>query len=332
MDLNLQNYSTFRVGGKAYRILNLRNEMDIVSALAYAEKCEKPLLIIGEGSNSVFSDEDDKYIIGHMQIKGINIKEDTPEHQVIRVGAGESWDELVKWSVESSLSGIEALSGIPGTAGAAPIQNIGAYGQEVSDVLVSVAVYDIEGKRFRALQASACELAYRDSIFKKNPSKYIVSEITIKLSKAAPKVPEYASIKDKFTSANPTSLEVREVVLETRNDKLPDYKKIPNCGSFFKNPLVTKEHFEKLKESYPDIPSVEIETGAIKLFAGWLIENSDYASLETPNISFYENSKLVLFNKGNASFDELLSLIEATQKRILQKFGISIEVEPNLFA
>lgn len=331
MNPDLKNYSTFKVGGKAYRILNLRNEGDIISAISYAEKCEKPLLIIGEGSNSIFSDEDEKFVIGHMQIKGINIKEDTPEYQIVRIGAGESWDEIVAWSVTNNLSGIETLSGIPGTAGAAPIQNIGAYGAELSDVLLSVSVYDIDGKRFRALQASVCELSYRDSIFKKNPKKYIVSEITIKLSKTKPSIPEYTSIKDKFENSEPTSLEIRDIVLATRKEKLPDYKVIPNCGSFFKNPIISQDEFIKIKEAHPTIPFFETEDGNIKLYAGWLIENSDYKSAQSNNIECYEKQKLVLINKGNASFEELLSVISKLKDEVLKVYGVHLEVEPNLF-
>lgn len=331
MDLNLKNYSTFKIGGTAYRVLNLRNENDIISAISYAQKCEKRLLIIGEGSNSIFSDEDEKFIIGHMQIKGINIKEDTDTYQILRIGAGESWDEIVSWSVEHNLSGIETLSGIPGTVGASPIQNIGAYGSELSDVLISVSVYDIEGKRFRALQSAVCELSYRDSIFKKNPSKYIISEITIKLSKAKPSLPEYASIKDKFKNLEPTSSEIRNIVLETRKEKLPDYKTIPNCGSFFKNPIVTQNEFSKIKELHPNIPSFETEDTNIKLYAGWLIENIDYKSFQSTNIECYEKQKLVLINKGAATFNELKSVVSKLIFEVEKKYGVVLEVEPNLF-
>jgi UDP-N-acetylmuramate dehydrogenase len=332
MNLDLKNYSTFKVGGEAYRILNLRSEMDIVSAIAYAEKCQKDFIVIGEGSNSIFSDEYDLFVIGHMQIKGINIKEDEEDYQTIRISAGESWDEIVAWSVDHNLSGIEALSGIPGTVGAAPIQNIGAYGTELSHVLINVSVYDIENKRFKTLPASDCGLSYRDSIFKQNPKKYVVTEITIKLSKNTPSIPDYASIKDKFTEANTTSAQIREVVLKTRNEKLPDYKVIPNCGSFFKNPIITKEQFIAIQKSNPDIPYFETESGEIKLYAGWLIEHIDYQTLESTHISFYEKNKLVLVNKGGASFRELTIVISKVKEEIKKIFEIDIEVEPNLFS
>jgi UDP-N-acetylmuramate dehydrogenase len=331
MDLNLHNYSTFKLGGTAYRILNIRNENDIISALLYAQKCQKQLIVIGEGSNSIFSDEDEKFIIAHMQLKGIHIKEDTDAYSIIRIAAGESWDELVKWSVDNNLSGLEALSGIPGTVGAAPIQNIGAYGRELSDVLESVVAYVIPDQRFKVLSAYNCEFGYRNSIFKKYPNKYIISEITIKLFKNKPKIPDYDSIKSLFTSKDITSQQLRDIILEVRKQKLPDYKTIPNCGSFFKNPVITQEEFAQIQNSYPTIPFFSQSDTKIKLYAGWLIENSDYTKAESEHISFYEKQKLVLVNKGGATFAELKNVISNITKQIQDKFSITLEVEPNIF-
>lgn len=335
MDLNLQNYSTFKVGGRAYRILNIRTENDIFSALAYATKCEKPLIVIGDGSNSIFSDEPELFVIGHMQMKGIYIKEEDEGYSLVRAAAGESWDHLVSHAIENGLSGIEALSGIPGTVGAAPIQNIGAYGTELSDTLVKVSVYDIEHKRFRTFSKEQCELSYRDSIFKKNPGKYIVTEITLRLSKSKPKVPSYASLAGKFpsddTEAEVTAEQIRKAVLETRTTKLPDPKTIPNCGSFFKNPIISEEQFKTVQAAHPEIPSFETESGDIKLYAGWLIEHADYQSVETDRVGFHDANKLVLINKGGATFEDLITVASFIQKNVFDRFGVEIEPEPNFF-
>lgn len=331
MNLDLKQYSTMHIGGLAYRILNIRSEADIISAINYADTCQKPLIVIGEGSNSIFSDEDDKFVIAHMQMKGISVKEDTAEYQIIRIAAGESWDHCVAYTVAKGLSGIESLSGIPGTAGAAPIQNIGAYGTEFSDVLVTVSAYDRIHKRFRTLKASECNLGYRDSIFKQNPNTYIITELTIRLSKSIPPIPEYASIKDQFEGQIINSALIRDVVLRTRAEKLPDYKTVPNCGSFFKNPLVTSDQFESIQKSHPNIPSFTTQSGIIKLYAGWLIEHASYKLCETENILFYEKNKLVLTNIGNASYDELLLVLSNIQKSVHELFGIQLEVEPNIF-
>lgn len=331
MDLNLQKYSSFKVGGLAYRILNLRSETDIISAVSYAQKCEKSFIIIGEGTNSIFSDEPEKFIIGHMEMKGIFIKKEDDDFLTLRISAGEIWDDVVKWSTSKNLSGIETLSGIPGTAGAAPIQNIGAYGTELSDVLTNVKVYNIETKRFKSFTNDECEFGYRDSFFKKNKFQYIISEITIKLSKSLPKVPDYNSIKDSFTTSTPTSDQIRNVVLNTRAQKLPDYKMIPNCGSFFKNPIVSKDTFLKIQENNFDIVSFETNTGDIKLFAGWLIEHIDYKSIASKNIECYEKNKLILINTGNASFEELKNVVQQIIQNVKNTFGITLEVEPNLF-
>lgn len=331
MNLKLENYSTFKVGGNAYKILNIRKEDDIISAVSYAEKCNKRLIVIGEGSNSIFSDEDDLFIIGHMQLTGISIKEDTDLYSVVRVAAGESWDNLVSWSIEQGLSGIEALSGIPGTVGAAPIQNIGAYGRELSDVLVNVTAYNLEEKRFRSLKSSQCEFSYRDSIFKRNPDKYIISEITIKLYKTKPRIPDYESVKNKFTTKSPTLSEIRDVILRTRAEKIPDYKTVPNCGSFFKNPIITQDEFKKIQDKYPDIPFFETKDNMIKIYTGWLIEHSDYKQYETSNISFYNKNKLVLTNTNEATFEELLMVIKNITEEIYKNFKVHIEPEPNLF-
>lgn len=331
MDSNLHNYSTFKIGGKAYRILNIRTEDNIISAISYAQKCEKRLIIIGEGSNSIFSDEDDKFVVGHMQLKGIHIKEDTESYTVVRAAAGENWDELVAWSVERGLSGIEALSGIPGTVGAAPIQNIGAYGRELADVLESVTAYKIEDQRFRVLSKYKCEFGYRDSIFKRNPDKYIISEISIKLFKNTPKIPDYDSIKSMFSSKDITCAQLRNAVLEVRAQKLPDYKTIPNCGSFFKNPIMSIEEFTKIQNLHSSIPFFTTDAGEIKLYAGWLIENCDYIQAESEHISFYEKQKLILINKGGATFKELEEVISNITKLVQDVYNIKLEVEPNIF-
>lgn len=327
--IDLRDYSTFKIGGTTSHVFSLHNEKDTIEASDYAEKENKRLIIIGEGSNTIFSDNTDTFVIGHMNMKGINLIEDT-KTTILTASAGEIWDNIVVHSINAGLSGIEALSGIPGTVGAAPIQNIGAYGSEVADTLISVSVYNRKNKSFESLTKEQCEFSYRDSIFKKHPEQYIILGISLRLSTSTPSLPSYASLK--FDPEKEiTGLYIREVVLATRANKLPDYKLIPNCGSFFKNPFVDVETFKKIQEKYPNIPHFETPSGLIKLFAGWLIEQADCKTLESKNIGFYENNKLVLFNKGDANFDELTHVIQTTQNRVKEIFGVDIEPEPNLY-
>lgn len=332
MNLDLRNYSTFNIGGIAHKVFEINTIEDIEKINSYCEYIKKPLIVIGEGSNSIFADTTDKYVIGLMQIKGIEILSQDNTNVYIKSFAGEKWDTVVDWSIEHGLSGIESLSGIPGTAGAAPIQNIGAYGSDVSKTLVEVEVFDRKDSKIKTLSHTECEFEYRDSIFKKDREKYIIISITLKLSTIPAKIPEYKDVQEYFEqNINPTTKQIRNAILEIRSSKIPDYKKIPNCGSFFENPILSKEHFEEIQKNFPNIPSFELSNGTHKVFAGWLIEHVDYIDAQTEKIIFNPTNKLVLLNINNGDFDELQKVLTSIKEKIKRTFNINLESEPNIF-
>ena len=330
MEKELRFYSTFRIGGTAHAVFHLETDEDIRAAHRYALERDKKLVVIGEGSNSIFAEAADAYVVGRMRIRGINAE--TPgDCTRVTAGGGESWDGLVEWATQRGLSGIEALSWIPGTVGAAPVQNIGAYGSEIADTLVSVRAFDRRTEMLITLSREDCSFAYRDSVFKRNPERYVITHVTLSLRNDAPSIPQYASLPGRFAGTAPTVQDIRSAVIEIRTSKLPDVRDLPNCGSFFKNPVITADRLQKIRRTHPDIPFFEIDTDTVKLYAGWLIEHADYRSCETSAIRFYEKNKLVPTNRGAATFDELERVIACVIQNVSATFGITLEVEPNLY-
>ncbi len=331
MNLDLHTYSTFKLGGKAHMTYNIEIETDIEKINSYSQKLNKPLIIIGEGSNTIFDDTHDKYIIAKMKIKGIKIISENKSNTIIEVCGGEIWDDFVNWSVQNNLSGIEALSAIPGTVGAGPIQNIGAYGTELSDVIISVRVFNCEKNIFEEIDKEECNFSYRDSVFKQNKNKYIITSIKFLLSKDKPKIPEYKDVQDFFKDKAPTLSQIREAIIQIRSSKIPDYKQYPNCGSFFKNPIVSKDILQKIQSTNPNIPFFQIEENSYKLYAGWLIENTDYKSTETEHFYFYPKNKLILIHDGNGTFSEFQGLLSKIIFNIKKDFNVTLEPEPNIY-
>ncbi|MEY4440669.1 MAG: hypothetical protein RLY49_295 [Candidatus Parcubacteria bacterium] len=332
MNLDLRTYSTFKIGGIAHKVFEIKQIEDIEQINSYAQYINKPLVIIGEGSNSIFADTTDKYIIGLMQVKGINITEQDGTSVYVKASAGEKWDDVVAWSIEHDLSGLESLSGIPGTAGAAPIQNIGAYGSDISKNFIETEVFDRKEKKFKTLSKEDCKFGYRDSIFKKNKDKYIVLSITLKLSTLPASIPQYKDVQEYFpTNSNPTTKQIRDAIIDIRNSKIPNYKEVPNCGSFFENPIINKDHLLSIQQTFPAIPFFELPNQMFKVFAGWLIEHVDYKSVQTGAIIFNEKNKLILLNIKDASYDDLMSVISGIIEKVEESFGITLKAEPNIF-
>lgn len=332
MNLDLRTYSTFNIGGIAHKVFVIKEKSDIEKINSYSASVDKLIIIIGEGSNSIFADTANKYIIGLMRIKGIEIVKQDRDSVWIKAHGGEYWDSVVSWAVEHGLSGIEALSGIPGTAGSAPIQNIGAYGTELSHTFIEAEVFDRVEKTFNTLTHEQCAFGYRESIFKQNPERYIITSIILKLSIKPASVPQYKDVQEFFIqNQNPSTKEIRDAIIQIRNSKIPNYKTHPNCGSFFKNPVITKQHFESLKEKYPTIPSFELPDEMYKIFAGWLIEHVDYVQAQTDTIVFNEKNKLVLINQNNGTFEELQLVISRITKLVEEAYGVTLETEPNIF-
>lgn len=331
--VDLKKYTTFRMGGQARWFFVVQSVEELKEAYQFALAHSLPVFILGSGSNILISPSNlFEAVVVKMEIPGFEVVQESGENIVIKVGAGEIWDDVVARAVESNWSGIEALSWIPGTAGATPIQNVGAYGSEIADVLVSLEAYEIATKRIISLTKEQCEFKYRDSVFKhEGKDKYVTTSVTLRLSKEVPTPPNYPGVKkyfDEHNIENPTLNQIREAIISIRDFKLPDPKNIASVGSFFKNPFVNKEHYEQLKESYPAIVAFLLENGDYKISAGWLLETLGYKGKQFGNLQFYSNNALVLTNINNANYEELEELVNKTKAHVKQTFGIDLEIEP----
>jgi UDP-N-acetylmuramate dehydrogenase len=309
-------YSTFKIGGNFRYFVEIKDKEDIKEAFAFAKGKELPILIIGGGSNSIFSNEVLNVLAVKINILGFEIVREDSLFTEVKAGAGEIWDQMVEKTINMNLAGLETLSAIPGTVGATPVQNVGAYGAEVKDTIVSVEVFDTNENKFIELSNSNCKFGYRDSIFKNEAKgRYIITAVTFKLKKV---------------DDNKSLLEKREEITKTRWSKLPNPKDIPNVGSFFKNPIITKDSFFAISRTYGKMPSFDVGNNMVKIPAGWLIENAGLKGKSFGNISVYDKNALVLVNNGNATKEDLMKAKNEIVKIVEQKFGITLEQEPEI--
>ena len=295
---SLKNFSSMRIGGEGNLVM-VKNEEELVEAVEYAQAEGLRVHVLGEGTNSVFGDDLKDYLFLKIELKGIESKLLAVSCQ-LSANAGENWDEVVKFAIKENLWGIENLSYIPGTVGAAPVQNIGAYGTELKDTLISVRVYDIKEKVFKELSNEECHFSYRDSIFKQNPSRYTICGIKLNLSKTPKPILTYKPLD--ALSVSSTLQEIRDLVVKTRTTKLPDYNIYPNTGSFFKNTTLTKEEGVNLRNKFPDIVLHEVD-GGYKVPSAWLIEHvAKMKGVRVGDIGTWPIQPLVLVNYGNGTF------------------------------
>jgi UDP-N-acetylmuramate dehydrogenase len=335
--VSLKEFSTFLMGGRARYFAELKESSDMAEISVLAKQNGLELFLLGKGSNCIFSDLPIDKVIGLVAIQGLQILEEEDEYVTVKIGAGEVWDDVVEWSVKNSWSGIEALSAIPGTAGATPVQNVGAYGQEIKDVFVELSAYDRKNKIFVILKSDDCGFGYRSSIFNTTEKgRYLIASITLRLSKKAPTIPKYPGVQEYFKAAETPfrpqehSLlrEIREVITAIRASKLPDPLNVASVGSFFKNSVVEKSAALALKEKFPDMPLFEQPDGRIKMPSGWLIEQSGLKGRSFGHISIYEKNALVLINDGDATFNELMETKEYIIQKVREKFGVELVQEP----
>ena len=335
-NIQAKNLSTFKVGGTIRYFCGVSDLKDLEEAIAFAERKKVPVVVIGIGSNTLWKDTDHEILVIKFVSKEIKKESEDEDSVVLSVDAGLDWDNLVEYAVKEKYYGIESMSGIPGTVGASPVQNIGAYGREIKDVLVSVKVYDLNEKKVKILSNSDCGFSYRNSIFKgKGKGKFIILSITIKLFKK-PQIGKLYESLQKFLNdkkiINPSLSDIRSAVLEIRSSKLPDFSKMPNCGSFFENPIVDINFAEDLKKKYPDLKTFKTENEKqVKIPAGWLIEKAGFKGKEIGKISVYGNNALVLINNGGADFNDLESAKNQITDKIKEMFGLELEMEPNVF-
>ena len=328
----LSTLTTMRLGGPARFFAEAHSVEQIIALCKNARTLNQKFVVIGGGSNLIVHDEGFDGLVIRNAIPGFEVIEEDDSAVTLQIGGGELWDAVVSRSVGRGLTGIEALSGIPGTAGAAPVQNIGAYGQEIADTLVSLDAYDTINDQLVRLSWEDCGFAYRHSIFRDDPSRrYIIVAISLKLYKRAPQPPFYAAVQKHLDAAGVTEFTpaiIRSTVLEIRANKLPDPELLPNAGSFFKNAIVEKWRRDELLEQYNYMTSYEMDENTYKIPTGWLIQESGLSGEVLHGIKVHEGNNLVLINESATSYADLAAAREEIQNAVRDTFRIDIEQEP----
>jgi UDP-N-acetylmuramate dehydrogenase len=328
----LKNFTTMHLGGPARFFSEVHTPQEVQAAYKNALEHSIPVFVVGGGSNLIAHDEGYDGLIMHIRIDGFTVLADDSGSTTIQIGAGEVWDTVVKRTVEMNLSGIEAMSAIPGLAGAAPVQNVGAYGQEIADTLQSLTAYDTATDSFVTLSASDCNFSYRNSIFRETErGRYIITSLTLKLSKTAPQPPFYESLQayldaHKITFYTPET--IREAVIAIRAEKLPDPSVVANSGSFFKNSVVEKWQLNDIKAAHPDLPTYAMADGRYKVPTGWLIDHAGLKGKLFHGMRVYEKNALVLVNESAAGYNDLAAARDEISGIIRDTFHIYIEQEP----
>jgi UDP-N-acetylmuramate dehydrogenase len=330
-NISLASSTTFKLGGSARYFSDVSTEQELTEALAFASKNKIPFFVLGGGSNVLIGDAGFPGLVIKMSMKGSTFEE-RKGYAYVTAWAGESWDELVAKTVEWNAWGIENLSLIPGTVGASPVQNIGAYGVEIKDVVDSVRTIDATTGVEKVFSNRECQFVYRDSVFKRSESKkYIIVSVTFRLSlKPQPNL-LYKDIKEYFAQkniANPSQSEIRDAVIAIRTGKFPDLLRIGTAGSFWKNPIITREHFEKLKTVYPLMPSFVAGENKVKVPLAWILDNvCGLKGFFQGPVGLFEKQPLVLVANRDASADDVQRLALSVARSVKEKTDIVIERE-----
>jgi UDP-N-acetylmuramate dehydrogenase len=330
--ISLKPYNTFGIPVNAKYFAEIVSERDLVQLLNSGLVREQKLLVLGGGSNILFT-EDFNGLVIKVSIPGIKSIEDE-NNVIVTSGAGVVWNDLVHYCVRRGFGGIENLSLIPGTVGASPIQNIGAYGVELKDVFESCVAYEIATGSAKVFTYKDCQFGYRDSIFKNElKNQYIITSVSLRLNKIPNVNIQYGAIKDELANRNislPTISDVSAVVSDIRVSKLPDPSTIGNAGSFFKNPIIDQAQFDPLLKRFPEIVHYSAPNGKVKLAAGWLIEQCGFKGIISGETGTWRNQALVLVNHGHATGQEVYSFSEQIVVAVDAKFHVKLEREVNI--
>lgn len=332
-NVDLQPYNSFGFHAAAKYFVEI-NDIQELGALIHSDvfKNEKHLILSG-GNNVLFQEEFFDGIVVHINTKGIEILEERGNDVVVKAQAGEDWPEFVKKMVGMGLYGVENLAHIPGKVGAAPVQNIGAYGMELKDSFLKCKAMALETGETRVFTKEECRFGYRESVFKSDlKGQYIIVTVDFLLKKKAPLRLEYGNIKaylEQNGIENPTLQQLHEAICAIRDAKLPDVKQIGNAGSFFKNPVISTEQFEGLRQQYPNIPHYPDAEGMVKVPAGWLIEQAGWKGWHDDHVGVYEKQALVLVHYGGGTGQDIVQLAQRIQNSVEEKFGIRISPEVN---
>ncbi len=329
---DLSGLSTFRMQAEARYFAQITDKSDITDAYLFAESHAVPVVVLGGGSNTIFAEPNLEALVLQIAISGFEKTHEQGDTAIFSFGAGEAWDDVVSRTVELGYTGLEALSAIPGSVGGTPVQNVGAYGAEVADTIVSLDAYDTLLGGFVTFLNEDCKFGYRNSIFKgEGKDRYVIVSVDFQLEKkeaTAPAYPGVATYFEKKGITKPTLQEIREAIIEIRKNKLPDPKEIASVGSFFKNPFVSIEKGNELKAAFEKAVVFPADEQTVKVGAGWLIDTLGLKGKEFGNLQLYPNNALVIVNKGGATADELKALVSDIQKQVREKFDIEIEPEP----
>lgn len=335
-NVDLKEHSTMRLGGMARYFSVAGSERDVFEAVQWAKSQNAPFIVIGRGSNIIWRDEGFPGLVIANCIKGRGIVHEDEHSATIRAAGGENWDELVAWTVEKNLTGIEFLSLIPGTVGAAPVQNIGAYGAEIADTLIELSAIDTLSHELVKIPKVDCGFKYRSSRFKTTDrGHFIITSVTLRLKKGNPEAPFYEVLQSYFDEHGINSFTpavVRQAVIAIRQAKLPDPEKVPNNGSFFTNPYVTAQQFEALRLKHPDIKGWPGPDGRVKVAAGWLVEQAGFRGVHDAEtgMATSEAQALVLINEHARTTADLLAFKQKIVAKVEGMFGIRLEQEPEL--
>lgn len=335
-DCSLLGHNTFGIDAKARQLVEYHTIEELQSFVRQRAQAgdTTPLLHIGSGSNLLFLRDFDGTIL-HSCIRDFKVTADEGDYVYVRIGAGIGWDEWVQYALDSHWYGLENLSLIPGEVGASAIQNIGAYGSEAKDFILFVDTVDLQTGDIRHFTAEECGYGYRDSIFKHElRGRYAVTHVHFRLSHSFRPRLDYGGIRRAlaergFDEVNLTAAQLRQTIIEIRRAKLPDPKELGNAGSFFTNPIVEQQTYERLKTAFPDMPHYEVDERHVKIPAGWLIEQCGWKGRSKGAAGVYEHQALVLVNRGGASGKDIQQLCEAIQNDVETRFGISLKPEVN---
>ena len=331
-NISLKPYNTFGLEASARYFVEVSDLQELKEVLKDPFLENKRKLFLGGGSNILLLNDFDGVVI-KISIKGKEIIQDTEDYAVVKAGAGEIWHEFVLYCIDQNLSGIENMSLIPGTVGAAPMQNIGAYGAEVKDTFVELEALNLETLQVESFDASQCAFGYRESFFKhEGKGKYVILNVSFRLSKNPEINVSYGAIQQTLAEMgieNPTIKDVSEAVIHIRKSKLPDPAEIGNSGSFFKNPEIPKVQYLQLKEDFPTIPGYVVSEEVVKVPAGWLIEQAGWKGKRFGDVGVHDKQALVLVNFGKGKGQQIADLAKEIQESVKQKYGIVISPEVN---
>jgi UDP-N-acetylmuramate dehydrogenase len=333
-NVSLQKLNSFGITARARRFASPAGLDELVTLLKRPGIAQERKLVLGGGSNVLLTGNVDALVLQYRE-SGVDVVRESDRHVWVRTGAGHNWHDLVLRMIDSGLAGLENLSLIPGNVGAAPIQNIGAYGMELSELFESLDAVELDSGEIHTYSKSECDFGYRDSIFKNSKKgKYIITDVTLRLNREPEFRLDYGDIRKTLEEMNVQSPDIRNVsdaVCRIRRSKLPDPEKLGNAGSFFKNPVIEEARYKRLREAYPGIPGYASGPGLMKVPAGWLIEKAGWKGRRIGDAGSHEKQALVLVNYGKASGNDILALAEQIAADVTARFGIILTPEVNIW-